>query len=140
LNWCKTKKLPKAAWIAENTMAYARLMSYLYEMYLKTNPLGRSNINPDGPPKARKTSEHLSRLLNAYQLCISVVMSKKKINKAYISKCIRLLMCAAHYTEIQHGSLVSAEEPFLRKLGIDTLKTLAAKLGVKGAQEVQSMN
>ena len=136
LNWCKTKHLPKAAWVAENSMAYGRLMSYLYGMYLKTKPLGRSSNFPDGPPKARETSEHLSRLLNAYQLCISVLMSKKKINKAYISKCIRLFMCAAHYTELQHGSLVSAEVPFLRKLPVDTLKALAAKLRVKDAQSM----
>lgn len=136
LNWCKTKLLPKAAWIAENSMAYGRLMSYLYGMYLKTNPLGRTSKLPYGPPKAKKTSEHLSRLLNAYQLCISVLMSKKKINKDYISKCIRLFMCAAHYTELQHGSLVSAEVPFLRKLPVDTLKALAAKLKVKDAQSM----
>ena len=45
-------------------------------------------------------------------------------------------MCAAHYTELQHGSLVSAEVPFLRKLPVDTLKALAAKLKVKDAQSM----
>ena len=38
--------------------------------------------------------------------------------------------------ELQHGSLVSAEVPFLRKLPVNTLKDLAAKLKVKDAQSM----
>ena len=34
LDYCKVKQLPKAAWIAENVMGFARMMPYLYGMFL----------------------------------------------------------------------------------------------------------
>ena len=39
LDYCKLKSLPNANWVAENSMAFMRLFSYLYGMFVSNNPL-----------------------------------------------------------------------------------------------------
>ena len=36
LSWLKLKTYPKANWVGENTMAYMRIQSYLYGLFLES--------------------------------------------------------------------------------------------------------
>jgi hypothetical protein len=108
LDWCKVKPLPASAWICENCMSFARLMPYLYGMYLLNNPLS-ANQNED-----RVTVDNIKCMLNAFQAMMSLLMSKKRIaqdqdeTKKTIDNHMKLFMSSANHLHKTYGSLGKA--------------------------------
>ena len=133
LDYCKLKLLPKAAWVGENVMGFARLMCYLYGSYLRNNPLGTSE-------KAAITSYHLRCMWNAFQAFISVLMTEKPVTKTDIDNKVKMFMSSVHYLHKQHGNLdkkkdsdegpgqASSKDKFLDELSLETLQALAKSL------------
>ena len=136
LDYCKLKTLPKAAWVGENVMGYARLMCYLYGSYLENNQLG-------GSEEAAITTHHLKCMWNAFTVLVSYLMSDKKdVDVELIDSHIKIFMSSAHYLHKQHGNLDSSSDDdagpgqsskkkniFLSELGTETLKAMAEVLG-----------
>ena len=98
LDYCKVKNLPKAAWVGENSMAFMRLMSYLYGMYLMNHELGPLD-------ETKGTVSNLKCMLNAFQTLVSVLMSMKKVSKKSIDDHMKLFMSSAHYLHVKYGNL-----------------------------------
>ena len=104
LSWCKTKSLPKTAWVNENSMAYMRLMSYLYGMYFSNYSLSGREVSE----KAKETVRNVKCMVNALQALMSVLMSKDKPDKSTIEAVdnhMKLFMSSADYLHRRHGSL-----------------------------------
>ena len=64
LDYCKVKQLPKAAWVAENVMGYARMMLYLYGMFLSNVPLHSRGTMP-----VEDITINMRRMLNSLGPC-----------------------------------------------------------------------
>ena len=71
LDYCKVKSLPKANWVAENSMAFMRLFSYLYGMFLSNNQLCTKENET-----TRETVSNITCMLNAFQGLIYVLLSR----------------------------------------------------------------
>jgi hypothetical protein len=99
LDWCKVKTLPKAAWIGENSMAYMRLMSYLYGMFL---PTVVEKI-------AVETVDNLKRFVNSLQALMSVLMSTAEPVERTTENHLKLFMSSADLLHKGYGSL--ADKP-----------------------------
>ena len=102
LSWCKVKKLPKAAWVNENEMAYMRLFSYLHGSFLAKFGLSAAN---DGDGMTMKNENNMRRLINALQALVSILMSEKKVSECEIDDHMKLFMSTAHSLNKDYGSL-----------------------------------
>ena len=104
LDYCKLKSLPKAAWVGENSMAYMRLLSYIYGMYFSNFKLSSSETE-----KTRETVRNIKCMLNALQALMSVLMSKD--NKPdqntieAVDNHMKVFMSSADWLHKQYGSL-----------------------------------
>ena len=92
LDWCKPKSYPKSAWVGENIMAFMRLCSYLYGMYL---------LNNSFPPELHNLEIAMKRLINAFQAMLSVLMSDNPPEPHLIQARIKLFMTTAHYCDLE---------------------------------------
>ena len=110
LSWLKVKQLPKAAWVGENSLAIARLMSYLYGSYLMNNTLCGTASETGKSDKAKITVKFLLCLLNSFQSLMSIYMSKTAPSRKVIDDHIKLFMSSAHYLHKQHGQLDSTDK------------------------------
>ena len=100
LDYVKVKSLPKAAWVGENSMAYMRLFSYLYGMFLSNNPLCTEENET-----TRETVLNIRCMLNAFQALISVLMSRNPPEIQLIDNHLKLFLSSAHYLHKRYGSL-----------------------------------
>ena len=99
LDYCKVKQLPKAAWIAENVMGYARMMPYLYGMFLSNTPLQSRALE-----QAEEITKNMRRLLNSLGALCSVLMSRNTIaEERVIDNHMKLFMSSAHLLHISLG-------------------------------------
>lgn len=95
LDWCKPKSYPRSGWVGENIMAFLRLSSYLYGMYLLNHPL---------PQEQKSLQAAMQRMLNAYLSMLSILMSvDEAIYKQYsmIENSVKLFMTASHYCDLE---------------------------------------
>ena len=104
LDYCKVKTLPKAAWVSENSMAYMRLFSYLYGMFLSKVGLGAGGNGTD-----QGNELNLRRMINAVQALASVLMSDKEIEEKIIDDHVKLFMSTAHLLHESYGYLGMTE-------------------------------
>ena len=128
LDYCRVKILPKSAWVAENSLAFIRLMSYLYGTYLTNNFLdGATGTH------AKLTALHIKCFVNAFQVLVAILMGERSSNKAVIQTHIKLTMACSHYLQLHHNKrgTVSDEDSFLGSLGIGVLKAMASELQLK---------
>ena len=107
LDWCKLKSMPKASWMAENKMAYARLMPYLYGMYF-LNGVRVTETN-------RSTIIKIKRFINCLYVVVSYLMSPRKTDAERFQPIFKLLMSSLHslekdYQESIHDSDSKTEE------------------------------
>ena len=95
LDWCKPKSYPVSGWVGENMMAFLRLSSYLYGMYLLNHPL---------PQEQKPLQSAMQRMLNAYLAMLSILMSvNEAIYKQYsmVDNTVKLFMSASHYCDLE---------------------------------------
>ena len=97
LDWCKVKTLPKAAWIGENSMAFGRLMSYLFGMYFLNG-----KFNKEVEPMLL----NMRRLINSFQAVLSILMSRDP-NVDRVDTLLKLLLSATHYMQKGYGRFKS---------------------------------
>ena len=102
LSWCKLKRLPKAAWVSENTNAFMRLFSYLYGIFFLNHPV-------DDDKQMHRIN--MSRMMNASQACISMLMARGDIEGSEVEKYMKLLMSTAHYLHKEFGSISKKKDP-----------------------------
>ena len=127
LDYCKIKSLPKAAWVGENSMAYMRLLSYLYGMYLSNNSLSSTETD-----ETREVVLNLKCLLNALQALMSILMSRDQPEKDDVDSHMKLFMSSAHFLHKRFGSLTSKKSKTLvQKLGKKDLEELLDKFGIR---------
>ena len=107
LSWIKLKRLPKAAWIGENAMAYARLMSYLYGSYF---------VNFKFSNEVQVTLDNIRRLVNAFQSVLSCLMAETAQRKNETSMLFKILLSSAHKLHSDYGSLQSKDKKNKGKL------------------------
>jgi len=98
LDYCKTKALPKSAWVGGNSMAFMRIISYLYGSFLMNNELGDLE-------EARITVYYIKCMLNSFQALISTLMNMKEVPTTTIDNHIKLFMSSTHYLHKKHGNL-----------------------------------
>ena len=113
LDWCKIKSLPKAAWVGENTMAYMRLMAYLYGGYFENNKF---------PQEKESTINNIMRLVHALQATMSLLMSMDKPKPGQVKLFLMMLLSAAHYLHCGYGSLSKGVEGLDGKATTDKCK------------------
>ena len=128
LDNCKVKQLPKAAWIVENVMGYARMMPYLYGMFLSNVPLHSRGTMP-----VVDITINMRRMLNSLGALCSILMSRTRIpDEAVIDNHMKLFMSSA---DMLHGSLGTMSlrqdknkgaKGLTAKLTSDELKTILA--------------
>ena len=75
-------------------MAFMRLMPYLYMTYFKKKGLGKGEKKELG----KITIGYLKRLLNSFQVMISLIMSEKKIDKDNLQSHIKLFVICTLFT------------------------------------------
>jgi len=135
LDWCKCKQLPKKSWVGEHTLAFTRLMSYLYGSFLMNNSLGNSD-------EAKITVDYIKCMVNSFQSILSILMSKKIANRETINSHMKLFMSSTHYLHKAHGNLDKEKSDengpghtskkktsFLSTLPTSSLQTIADELG-----------
>jgi len=135
LDYCKLKTLPKAAWVGENVMGYARLMCYIYGSYLANNPLGATE-------EAAITTHHLKCMWNAFNVFVSYLMSDKTVDTDLVDSHMKIFMSLAHYLHKEHGNLDKKSDDqvgpgeksrrkniFLSEIGREALVSIAHALG-----------
>ena len=120
LDWCKVKSLPKGGWVAENCMAFIRLFPSLGGSFLSANPLSSKQDDP-----IHETVLDLKRLLNAFSAMISVLMSRKKLDKTVVNNHMKLFMSSADF--LQKGC-----NGILNNANDDKRKEASRKKGVLG--------
>ena len=98
LDYCKTKVLPKKAWVAENSFAFGRLMSYLYGSFFLNYELRKQE-------EGKIIIIYIKCMLNAFQTVLSILMTNRKVDKETIDKSIRLFMSSSHFLHKRHGNL-----------------------------------
>lgn len=131
LDYCKTKVLPKAAWVGENSMAYMRLLPYLYGMFLS-----RVGLKKNASLKVQETVANLRCLLNALQALMSVLMSRVHVDRDTIDNHIKVLMCAADRLHRRYGCLGrdsnggKAQRDLIASLPLDDLVTILDDFGM----------
>ena len=99
LEYLKLKSLPKAAWVGENCMSYMRIMSYLIGSFLLNNKLSQHE------DETRETTTNLKCMLNAFQSLISVLMTKRELNRMTIDNHVKMFLSSAHYLHEKYGKL-----------------------------------
>ena len=129
LDYCKVKQLPKAAWVAENVMGYARMIPYLYGMFLSNVPLQSLESR-----QVEEITKNMRRLLNSLGALCSILMSRNMIsNETVIDNHMKLFMSSA---DMLHGSLGTISllqdknkgtNNLIAKLTSDELNTILAK-------------
>ena len=90
LDWCKPKTYPKSAWVGENIMAFLRLFSYLYGMYLLNNPFQQQH---------HALQQSMMRMMNALQSMISYLMSLNVARPEIITGRVKLFLSASHFCD-----------------------------------------
>jgi len=99
LEFLKLKSLPKAAWVGENCMSYMRIMSYLVGSFLRNHKLSQHED---------ETSEivtNLKCMLNAFQSLVSVLMTRRKLDRKTIDNHVKIFLSSAHYLHEKYGKL-----------------------------------
>ena len=91
LDWCKLKSMPKASWMAENKMAYARLMPYLHGMYF----LNGGRVTEEQSLTVIK----IKRFINSLHTVLSYLMSPKETDVDRFQALFKLLMSSVHCLE-----------------------------------------
>jgi len=100
LSWCKIKTLPKAAWVGENSMAYMRLMPYIYGMFFLNND------HTLGPSEESKyTVQKTKCVINAFSVMLSSLMSKREVEENELNDCMKLFMSATDFLHSLYGRL-----------------------------------
>ena len=99
LEFLKLKSLPKAAWVGENCMSYMRLMSYLVGSFLSNNKLSQRE------DETRETEINLKCMLNAFQSLVSVLMTKRELDRKTINNHVKIFLSSAHYLHEKYGNL-----------------------------------
>ena len=87
LSWCKLNRLPKAAWVSENTNAFMRLFSYLNGIFFLNHPVDDDK---------QMHCINMSQMMNALQACISMLIARGDIEGSEVEKYMKLLMSTAH--------------------------------------------
>ena len=128
LDWCKVKTLPKAAWIAENVMAFARLMVYLFGMYFLNGKFNKE-VDP--------MLFDMRRLLNSFQALLSVLMSREP-NVDRVDTLLKLLLSATHYMQKGYGGFKSKSTS--RKKGKKAMVSSSTVKQVDGEKVVDQLN
>lgn len=109
LDWCKPKSYPKSAWVGENVMAYLRLSSYLYGMFMVTKPFF-------GEYEALMIT--VKKMINAFQAMLSILMSTNpQIYQQYdlLREHIKLCLSTAHYCQLEFEPTSSDNRTTSRK-------------------------
>lgn len=88
LDWCKLKEYPKSAWVGENIMAFLRLISYLYGMYLVNHPISVE--------EGSLLICSMARMTNSLQAMLSLLMSPKHQDAPQVLNHIKIFMSAFH--------------------------------------------
>ena len=114
LDWCKPKTYPKSAWVGENIMAFLRLCSYLYGMYLLNHPLGKEH---------ESLVDSMKKMLNAYQLMLSSLMSTKQLCPQLIRNKVKLFMSTAHFCDQEAGLNQSIQKKQKKLSPVDILSS-----------------
>ena len=71
LDWCKIKTLPKAQWIAEDLLGFARIMPFVYSQFFLHLPM------PDTTVVSAETLAAIEQLLNSLHVMVSLLMSPR---------------------------------------------------------------
>ncbi len=79
-----------------------RLFSYLYGMYFLNHPVDKNK---------QVHLINMSRMMNALQACISMLMSRGDIEGSEVEKYMKLLMSTAHYLHKEFGSIGKKDDP-----------------------------
>ena len=104
LDYCKLKDLPKAAWVAENTMGYMRIMPYLCGMYLMNHPFG-------DPDETAGTIHNIKCMLNAFHVLISCLMTMREVPISVIDANIKMFLASCHHLHTKYGKLNRKGKP-----------------------------
>jgi len=128
LDYCKIKSLPKAAWVGENSMAYMRLLSYLYGMFLSNNSLSSTETD-----ETREVVMNLKCLLNALQALMSILMSRDQPEKDDVDSHMKLFMSSAHFLHKRFGSLTNKlkSKTLVQKLAKEDLEKLLDEFDIR---------
>jgi hypothetical protein len=125
LSWLKLKTYPKANWVGENTMAYMRIQSYLYGLFLVNHgPKGKDPVevqaaseeNRSGGTTPRTVDEvrglvnSMRRMTNALQAMISRIMSRMNQDPYEVLDHIKLFMSTYHHCDTLYVPS-SSDEP-----------------------------
>lgn len=100
LEWLKIKKLPKAAWIGENTMAYMRLMSYCYGSYFLNHKFKKDD---------ELTLLSMKRMVNSLQSVASMMMSSGTLDGEELELGFKLLLSNAQRLQQEFGRFEGTE-------------------------------
>ena len=128
LDYCKIKSLPKAVWVGENSMAYMRLLSYLYGMFLSNNSLSSTETD-----ETREVVMNLKCLLNALQALMSILMSRDQPEKDDVDSHMKLFMSSAHFLHKRFGSLTNKlkSKTLVQKLAKEDLEKLLDEFDIR---------
>ena len=127
LSWCKVLRYPKKGWVAENVMAYMRLLSYIYGMYLVNRPMG---------DETKDLVEAMKRMLITFQPMMSMLMTRTDPdNNEEYAKLVRghvqLFMTAAHYCDLEcHSNLKNITKTKKSKVKVTDLITYRDALNI----------
>ena len=80
-------------------MSYMRLMSYLVGSFLSNNKLSHRE------DETREAEINLKCMLNAFQSLVSVLMTKRELDRKTINNHVKIFLSSAHYLHEKYGNL-----------------------------------
>ena len=103
IDWSKPKNLPKKGWLGENSLAFARVMPFIYGQFFLQVQLPQSATT-----LAQETLVALRQLFNSLHVMLSMLMSPREFETKLIDANIKVfLSCCDRFVKLHYDSSVS---------------------------------
>ena len=90
LEWCKVKTFPKSMWLAENELALARLIPFVYGLFFLNCTI------PERCNTSNLTIVAIMQMLNAMFVLVSMLMSPRNVVHHAIDRHVKIFLSTCH--------------------------------------------
>jgi len=118
LDWCKIKFLPKRQWLAENELAFSRIIPFVYGLFFMNLEL------PKGTHTSIQSQHAIQQMIHSMHVMICILMSPQDPAAEEIEEHVKVfLSCCHHFSRSYYNQ---SDIPFWAKTGsFPTLLCLA---------------
>jgi len=118
LDWCKMKFLPKKQWLAENELAFARIIPFVYGLFFMNLEL------PERTNTSIQSQHAIQQMVHSLHVMICILMSPRNPGAEEIEEHVKIFLSCCH--RFSRSYYDRSEVPFWARTGnFPTLLCLA---------------